>query len=450
MRADILAILEKVTDAGFEVALVGGVVREILAKTDVEPGDWDLATNAKPEEILKLFPNAFLNNRFGTVGIKFKDDIVEITTFRRETGYSDRRHPDKVEWGETLEEDLARRDFTINAMALRFLDGKLVTTPVDPFGGQKDLEAKLIRAVGNADERFKEDSLRLLRAVRFAATINFEIEEETAKAISDNAQLLADISSERIREEILKIVVSGGAANGFFMAKKLGLLKIFLPELDVCFDIEQKSPQRHHIFDVGTHCVMSMHECPSKDPVVRFATLLHDIGKVKVAKVTADGVRTFYNHEVVGGRQVLKIADRLHFSNDDREKIYKLVRWHQFSVNENQTDKALRRFIKNIGIDLVDDMMDLRIGDRVGGGVQEPEGWRLKLFRERLKEVLKKPFTVSDLKVNGRDVMKILNLKPGPKVGKILNGLFAEVLEDAKKNERKYLLGKLSALKTNE
>lgn len=446
MRADILEILQKVTDAGFEVALVGGAVREMLSKEDVEPGDWDLATNATPEEILKIFPNSFNNNRFGTVGIKLKDDVVEITTYRRETGYSDRRHPDKVEWGEKLEEDLARRDFTVNAMALRFIDGELVTNPVDPFGGQKDLNDKVIRAVGNADERFKEDALRLLRAVRFAATLGFEIEEKTAKAIEENAESLAEISGERVRVELLKIVDCENSANGLFLSKKLGLLKIILPELDICFEVEQKSPQRHHIFDVGTHCVMSMHECPSTDPVVRFATLLHDIGKAKVADITAEGVRTFYNHEVVGGRQVLKIADRLHFSNDDREKIYKLVRWHQFSVNENQTDKALRRFIKNIGIDLIDDMMDLRVGDRVGGGVQEPEGWRLKLFRERLKEVLKKPFTVADLKVNGRDVMKILDMKPGPKVGEILNKLFEEVLEDDKKNERKYLLAQLEKL----
>lgn len=447
MRKDILEILEKVTKAGFEVALVGGAVREILAKTDVEPGDWDLATNAKPEEILKIFPNSFNNNRFGTVGIKLSDDIVEITTYRRETGYSDRRHPDIVEWGETLEEDLARRDFTVNAMSLRFVDGKLETTPVDPFGGQKDLKDKIIRAVGNADERFKEDALRLLRAVRFAATLGFEIEEKTAKAIEENAESLAEISGERVRVELLKIVACENAANGLFLCKKLGLLKVILPELDVCFEVEQKSPQRHHIFDVGTHCVMSMHECPSHDAIVRFATLLHDIGKAKVADITAEGVRTFYNHEVVGGRQALRIADRLHFSNDDREKIYKLVRWHQFSVNENQTDKALRRFLKNIGLDLVDDMMDLRVGDRVGGGVQEPEGWRLKLFRERLKEVLKKPFTVSDLKVNGRDVMKILDMKPGPKVGEILNKLFDVVLEDDKKNDRKYLLSELENLK---
>lgn len=450
---DILEIIKILDDAGFEVAVVGGGVRDFLAGRNI--GDWDLTTNAKPEEILKVFPNGFYNNRFGTVGIPIKKsknkdgdnvEIVEITTYRTEESYSDARHPDKVVWGNSLEDDLARRDFTINAMALRFADGKLSMTPVDPYNGQEDLENKIIKTVGNPNERFGEDALRMLRAIRFATTLGFDIESKTAKAIEDNANLISKISGERIRDEVFKIVMSGDPASGFFLARKLGILTVILPELEVCFSVEQKSPKRHHIYDVGTHCIMSLASCPSRDVITRFATLLHDIGKAKVAKVTEEGVRTFHNHEVAGARQAVKIAERFHLSGEERDKLFRLVRWHQFSVGENQTDRALRRFIKNVGLEYVENMMDLRIGDRLGGGLQQPESWRLKLFRQRLKEVLKKPFTVSDLKVNGNDVMKILDLKPGPKVGEILNKLFGEVLDDAGKNNRDYLLSQIKSL----
>ena len=456
---EVVDIMNKLDRAGFEVAVVGGGVRDILSGKEVS--DWDLTTSAKPEEILKLFKNAFYNNKFGTVGISIGDgQMVEITTYRSESGYSDKRHPDRVTWGKTLEEDLARRDFTINAMALRHYVPPLVLTRgkpfsqedlkknlVDPFGGQKDLKNKVICAVGDPDKRFREDALRLLRAVRFATTLGFKIEPKTREAIKKNSKLIGKISGERIRDELLKIIDSENAADGILLCRETGILVEILPELDVCFGVEQKSPKRHHIFDVGTHNVMSLKFCPSHDLIVRFATLLHDVGKAKVADVTEEGVRTFYNHEVVGGRLVLRIADRLHLSHDQKEKLFKLVRWHQFSVNENQTDRALRRFIKNIGVENIEDMMDLRIGDRLGGGLQQAESWRLKLFRQRLKEVLKKPFTVADLKVNGNDVMKILDIKPGPKVGEILNKLFEEVFDDKKKNNRKFLLTRIKKVK---
>lgn len=434
-------ILDKFERSGFEVAVVGGAVRDLLAGKEVS--DWDLTTNAKPEEILNLFKGAFYNNVFGTVVISSDSKKVEVTTYRTESGYSDKRHPDKVKWGENLEEDLSRRDFTINAIALVYKDGKLLEKPTDPYGGKTDFERKVIRTVGKADERFREDSLRMLRAIRFAATLGFEIEPETLAAIGKNAALISEISGERIRDELFKILESGAAAEGIALIRDTGILRIILPELEECFAVEQKSPKRHHIFDVGTHCVMSLKHCPSKDVTVRFATLLHDVGKPKVAKVTDEGVRTFYNHEVAGGRIALNIAKRLNLSGAQREKLFRLVRWHQFSVNENQTDKALRRFIKNIGVENIEDMMDLRIGDRLGGGLQQPESWRLKLFRKRLKDVLTKPFTVSDLKVNGRDVMAKLNIGPGPKIGEVLNKLFEEVEEDVKKNNREYLLKRL-------
>ncbi|OGD81522.1 hypothetical protein A3A54_02290 [Candidatus Curtissbacteria bacterium RIFCSPLOWO2_01_FULL_39_62] len=462
MNKNVLETLKMFENGGYEVAVVGGAVRDILARKQV--GDWDLTTNATPEKILKLFPTAFYNNRFGTVGIKVGGKVVEATTYRKEQKYSDSRHPDKVVWGNSLEEDLARRDFTINAIALKFVNGKskivngetpssLLTIDhsqfalIDPYGGQKDLGAKLIRTVGGADERFSEDALRLLRAIRFAAGLGFELEEETKASIKKNANLISKISGERIRDELFKIIKDENNAEGILLAKETGLLAEILPELSICFEVEQKSPKRHHIFDVGTHCVMSMKYCPSKDTLVLFSTLLHDIGKAKVADVTHEGVRTFYNHEVVGARLANQISKRLHFSNSDHDKLFKLVRWHQFSVNENQTDKAIRRFIRNVGLENVEDMMDLRIGDRLGGGLQQPESWRLKLFRKRLKDVLTKPFTVADLKVDGNDVMEILNIKPGLEVGEILQKLFKEVEEDSKKNERQYLLGRIKEFK---
>lgn len=450
-------IIEAITKAGFEVAVVGGAVRNII--TGKEISDWDLAANAKPQDILKIIPSSFYNNRFGTVGFaQDKNNIIQITTYRTEEKYTDSRHPDLIKWGKTLEEDLERRDFTINAMALKIsktpprwpdglLGGGTDLKLIDPFNGQSDLKNKIIRAVGDPNKRFAEDALRMLRAIRFAATLNFKIEEKTFEAIKKNAHLLEKISGERIRDELFKIIDSQNPGEGIMLAKESGLLEIFLPELAICFSVEQKSPKRHHIYDVGTHCVMSLKHCPSHDTITGFAALLHDIGKEKVAKITNEGVRTFHNHEIIGARQVLQIAKRLQLAGSQREKLFKLVRWHQFTVNENQTDKALRRFIKNIGIENIDNMMDLRIGDRLGGGLQQPESWRLKLFRQRLKEVLKKPFTVKDLKVNGDDIMEILNIKPGPKVGEILNKLFDEIAEDANKNNREYLAKRIPEIK---
>lgn len=464
IQKEIWGICNKLIKSGFEVAVVGGAVRDILADRKVY--DWDLATNAKPEEILKLFAGGFYNNRFGTVGINVPGlgEPVQITTYRLEEKYTDKRHPDVIVWGKSLEEDLARRDFTINAMALKLasrsqrlassikqkiypLDSSPYTLIlVDPYGGQRDFKNKIIRTVGDPNKRFGEDALRLLRAVRFATTLGFTIEEKTAAAIAKNARLLLQISGERIRDELFKIVDYKDGYKGILLAREVGLLAIMLPELEVCFGVPQKSPKRHHIYDVGTHCVMSLKYCPSADTVTRVATLLHDIGKAKVAKVTEERVRTFYNHEVVGGRLVKNIATRLHLSREQREKLFLLVRWHQFSVNEAQTDRALRRFIRNIGPENIEAMMDLRVGDRLGGGLQQPESWRLKLFRQRLKEVMKKPFMVADLKVDGHDVMKILGIKPGPKIGEVLRALFEEVADDPKKNNRDYLLEKIHTL----
>ncbi|HSX19045.1 MAG TPA: CCA tRNA nucleotidyltransferase, partial [Candidatus Saccharimonadales bacterium] len=268
LDSDIKLTLDKISKAGFEVAIVGGAVRDLLSGG--KPTDWDLTTNANPEEIQKLFKKSFYNNNFGTVGITLNKNKVEVTTYRTEAGYTDSRHPDEVKWGKSLEEDLSRRDFTINAIALRYAEGELSET-VDPYSGQKDFDKKTVRTVGDANERFGEDALRMLRAIRFATTLGFSVEEKTLEAIKKNAKLISKISGERIREELFKIIMSENADAGIFLAKDSGILEIILPELYECFSVEQKSPKRHHIFDVGTHCTFSMKFCPSKDVIVRFA-----------------------------------------------------------------------------------------------------------------------------------------------------------------------------------
>ena len=433
-------IIDAFKQNGFQCFAVGGAVRDLLMNKP--SSDWDFATSARPEEILKLFPeNSFYENQFGTVGVKVQENdkeyVYEITTFRTETGYSDRRHPDKVEWGRTIEDDLRRRDFTVNAIAL---DGERL---VDPQAGMKDIEQKLIRAVGNPTKRFEEDALRLIRAVRIATQLEFTIEETTLAAIQEHAKLTQTVANERIRDELIKLLSSNHPADGVLLLKQTGLLYQIFPEFEEAFATDQKSPERHHKYDVGTHLIESLRNTPSADPVVRLATLLHDIGKPKTFAKTPEGITTFYNHEIAGTTMMKDIAERLRFSKKDTGRLIRLVRWHQFSVDDHQTDSAIRRIIRNIGRENLQDMLDLRTGDRLGGGASETS-WRLELFKKRLDEVQQQPFSVTDLKIDGRDVMQTLSIKPGPKVGEILNELFNEVVEGNIKNEREELLEKLT------
>lgn len=435
---EVLDVFNKFRKKGFEIFAVGGAVRNLLLNKATK--DWDFTTNAQPEEIIKLFKDSFYDNKFGTVGIPVKSlsSVFEITTYRSEFGYANHRHPDKIIWGKTLEEDLKRRDFTINTLVF---DGVKIR---DLFGGITDLKNHLVRAVGKPSERFQEDALRMLRAVRIATQMQFIIEADTFAGIQKNNQLLNKISQERIRDELIKILSSEFPADGILLLRNCGVLTIILPELDACFGVEQKSPRRHHKYDVGAHLVESLRYCPSQDPYVRLSTLLHDVGKPGVFNKTDEGVITFYNHEIVGAKIVKKIISRLHLSKKEGEKIWRLVRYHQFTVDERQTDKAVRRFIKNTGMENLKDILDLRIGDRLGGGATETS-WRLDLFKKRLIEVQKQPFTVADLKIDGFDVMKILQLTPGPKVGEVLTSLFAKVIDGKIINDRKYLLLEIKA-----
>lgn len=432
-------ILTKFQKANFEIYVVGGAVRDLLMGKIVY--DWDFTTNATPEEILEIYADGFYDNKFGTVGLSIEgfDKPFEITTYRTEEGYSDNRRPDSVSWGKSLDEDLKRRDFTINAFAY---DGEKL---IDLYDGQKDLDKKVLRAVGDANERFNEDALRMMRAVRIAGELKFEIEKNTFLAIQQNAKLINNIAKERIKDELFKILKSINPYAGIFHLKESGLMQEILPEMMKCFGVEQKSPNRHHIYDVGTHLLMTLKECTSQDPVTRFATLIHDIGKPQTFRKLPTGVITFYNHEMVSTRIAENIADRLKFSSKEKDKFVKLVRFHQFTVDENQTDSAIRRFITNVGLEYVEDMLALRVADRLGGGASETS-WRLEDFKKRLIEVQKQPFAIKDLKINGKDVMEKLDIPAGPKVGEILEKIFNEVVENNVPNEKETLLNILNKL----
>lgn len=456
----VLEINNALKEANCAVYLVGGCVRDMLLQKPVK--DWDFATSATPEEILKIFPDGFYDNQFGTVGVPVEIDgektslpagrqVVEITTFRTERGYRDRRHPEVVEWGKTIEDDLSRRDFTINAIALRLVSLAQGKPPdfeiIDPFNGQEDTKRKFIRAVGDPSVRFKEDALRLMRAVRLATQLGFTIEQNTLQEITNDARLLSEIAKERVRDELLKILESLFPYDGVMLLKNTNLIEYILPELLKGIGVSQERPGRHHTTDVFTHNVMSLKHCPSVDPIVRFATLIHDIGKPEVQAKDEHGLVIFHNHEIVGARMAAEICDRLKLSKKEKQKIVTLVRWHMFTVDEHITDSAIRRFIRRVGVENVKDMMDLRIGDRLGGGTQTAESWRLKLFKKRVEEQLAPaPFSVNDMAIDGNDIMKELNIKPGPKIGEILQKLFEEVDEDLSKNNKDYLLKRVKEL----
>lgn len=441
-----LELYEAILKKGYEAYFVGGSVRNLLMGLPVK--DWDIATNAKPEEIQKIFSNSFYDNTFGTVGIPLVDkEVVEITTYRSESEYADRRHPEKIEWGKTIEEDLKRRDFTMNAIAYSPKDQLFI----DPFDGKKDIEKKLIKCVGNPSERFSEDALRLLRAVRFSSELGFEIDKDTLGAIKNNSQHLKQVSSERIRIELLKTLACQRAWEGTICLIETGLMLYIIPELLEGLNVSQERPGRHHTEDVLTHNLLSLKFCPSTDPLVKFSTLIHDIGKPRVESQDENNLVIFYNHEIEGAKMAWDICDRLKFSRKEREKVVTLVRWHMFSVDEHITDAAIRRFIRRVGYENVKDIIDLRIGDRLGSGTKEAESWRLKKFKERIESELgPKPFSMEDMTIDGNDVMNELNLKPGPKVGTILEQLFNEVDEDLSKNKRDYLLNRIREINNEQ
>jgi poly(A) polymerase/tRNA nucleotidyltransferase (CCA-adding enzyme) len=445
-------VIDQLKKKDFEAYIVGGCVRDLLRK--VEPEDWDVATNAKPEEIGKIFLRSFAENLFGTVTVltesenpKLKE--IEITPYRLEAKYTDKRHPDEIQWAKTIEEDLARRDFTINAMAAALEAPKLKIKLVDPFNGQKDLKDKIIRAVGNPDDRFNEDALRIIRAVRFATTLGFKIEEKTAKAIKKNSPWLQAISKERIRDEFLKIIMAEKAADGIELLRELSLLKYIIPELEEGYGITQN---KHHIYECYEHSLFSLKYAAQKNfnKYVRLAALFHDIAKPRVKKGEGPDA-TFYGHESVGAKMTIQILNRLKFPKKDIEKITKLVRYHLFYYNVGEvSESSVRRLVLKAGLENMEELLQVRMADRIGSGVPKAEPYKLRHLKYVIEKVSQDPISAKMLKVSGNDVMRILGMEPGPKIGQILDILLGYVLESPKKNEKEFLekeiekLGKLS------
>ena len=441
----VLKTIKDLKASGYEAYIVGGCVRDFLMEK--VPKDWDITTNAVPVEILKVFPDGKYENDFGTVLLPIRDeshekvrDILEITTYRSEQGYSDRRHPDAVSFEKDLDKDLERRDFTINALALNPNEPENI---VDLFGGRKDIKVKIIRAVGEPSDRFKEDALRMLRAVRFSSQLGFELEPKTQRAIVKLAGSIKFISKERIKDELIKILSSDRTSEGILLLQETKLLQYILPELEQGIGVEQA---RHHVYPVFKHNVLSLKYCPSKEWPVRFAALMHDIAKPKTKK-EINGIATFYNHEYVGARMVDKIMTRLKFSNIDRERVVNLVRNHMFYYNDKEVSAAsVRRLIVKVGRENLKDLIDLRIADRLGSGTPKAMPYKLRHLEYMLERVQNDPISVKMLKINGEDLMKILKIAPGPKIGAILDVLLSEVIEDPELNTVEILEKRASEL----
>ena len=426
-------ISKTLTEAGFENFLVGGCVRDLLLERT--PKDWDITTNAKPEEIQKIFPDSFYENDFGTVGIKTETvGVVEVTPYRLESSYSDARHPDKVTWADKIEEDLARRDFTVNALAYNIEKDSLV----DIFEGQNDLEKKIIRTVGEPGHRFNEDALRMFRALRLSSELGFAIEHDTQLAIEKNAKLLENISRERVRDEFIKIIMSDNPAIALELSARLGLLKFISEEFEKGIGIEQN---KAHAYTVWEHLLRSLdHAAKKQFPLhVRLAALFHDIAKPHT-KVMKNGEATFYGHEVVGAKLARKILDDLRFPKEIADKVVKLVRWHMFfSDTEQITLSAVRRMVRNVGTELVWDLMNTRVADRIGTGRPKETPYRLRKYKSMVEEVMRDPISVRQLMIKGNDIISLTATGPGPNIGHILEILLSEVLNDPKLNTKEYL-----------
>ena len=463
-------VTDTLEKSGFEAYLVGGCVRDLLM--DREPKDWDITTNAKPEQIIGLFEKTVYENTFGTVMI-IQEDVsqetyrqIEVTPYRIEAKYSDFRHPDEIKFSDNIEDDLKRRDFTVNAMAFRNVKDNFILK--DIFGGLKDIKDRMLKAVGNPDDRFQEDALRMLRAVRIALQLDFSVSYESSESILKNADLIKKISGERIRDEFIKIIMSPKSSTGIVMLQKFGLLKNIIPELEEGIHCEQLG---EHIYDVWEHLLHALQHAADKNwPLeIRLAALFHDIGKPKTrriaeplnnlawsgrdrdpeirgpAKLFSGGAKsskkkyTFYGHEVVGARMAKKIMERLKFSRKEIELVEKLIRNHMFfSDTELITLSAVRRIITKVGQENIWSLMNVRECDRVGMKKKEAP-YRLRKYFAMIEEALHDPISVGQLKIDGEFMIKELGIVPGPRMGWILNALLEEVLDDPAKNTVEHL-----------
>lgn len=437
--SEISSVGDNLRKSGFESYLVGGCVRDLILGR--EPKDWDFTTNATPEQIQKIFPDSFYENDYGTVGVKTNSEderlaIVEVTPYRTESAYSDKRRPDKVEFGTSLLQDLARRDFTINAIALDDSKGHIE----DPYEGQKDIKDKIVRAVGNASERFNEDALRMLRAVRLIAELGFGIDSNTAAAIKENSEHLSHVSRERVRDEFVRILNSSKPMDAFVLSNQLGILEYIVPDLIRGIGVEQNQA---HSYDVFGHNLRTMQHAADKEWGfdIRLAGLYHDISKPETRRWSEEKKDwTFHGHEVVGSRVTKKALEDFHFSRETIEKVVKLVRWHMFFSDPEQiTLSAVRRMITNVGEENIWDLLNLRICDRIGTGRPKEQPFRFRKYKAMVEQALRDPISVTMLKTDGSHIMEKFQVKPGPVIGWTLNALLEEILDDSGKNTQEYL-----------
>ncbi len=466
---EVIGVVHELTKAGFSAYLVGGCVRDIIL--GLEPKDWDVTTNATPEEIQKIFSRRSVaevgtptqsvgagtvyENTFGTVGVKTNSEdqrlkIVEVTTFRLEGKYTDKRHPDEVRFAKTIEEDLSRRDFTINAMAMEVESGKFKMESgynlVDPFNGRLDIKERIIRTVGDPLLRFGEDALRLMRAVRLAAELDFQIESATSHAIEEKAGELEMITKERIRDEFIKILEARNAARGIILLEELGLLRFVLPELSRGVSVGQN---KHHIYTVFEHNVRALDYAASKgySLLVRISSLLHDVGK-PASKRGEGPDSTFYSHERIGARLAAQALDRLKFPRDFSDKVVHLVGSHMFYYNVGEVSEAgIRRFLRRVGVENLDDLLKVHEADRIGSGVPKAVPYKIRHLLFMIDKVRHDPISPKMLKVNGEDVMKLLGIAPGPRVGYVLSIILEDILDDPKRNTKEYLEKRVLELK---
>jgi tRNA nucleotidyltransferase (CCA-adding enzyme) len=430
----ILTLVRKLQESGHEAYLVGGCVRDLLRGTEVS--DWDIATSARPEEVRHIFPRAIPTGlQHGTVTVPSDAGPCEITTFRVESAYTDARRPDRVTFVREIEPDLKRRDFTVNAIAWDPLNRR----EADPCGGRRDLASGILRAVGDPVERFREDGLRPVRAARFTATLEFDLEPGTEGALGEAAAQVARVAPERVRDELLKMLAAPRPSRGFEVLRRAGLLPILLPELAETIAVPQN---RFHAYDVYFHTLHTVDAAPADKPVVRLAALFHDLGKPATRAERENGEATFYNHQFEGAKIAIAALTRLRFSRETTDLVAHLVEHHMFDYRSEWSDAAVRRFVQKVRPENIADLFDLRIADNIGNGTKTGFPHYLGELQARIEAILvaRQALSLRDLRIGGEDVMRVLCISPGPKVGEVLEQLLEEVVEDPDRNDRAWLL----------
>lgn len=430
LTQDVEYILNKLKEAGHESYVVGGCVRDSLLHRDLK--DWDITTSAHPEEIVNLFDHTIPTGiKHGTVTVVLNKNNYEVTTYRIEGGYSDNRHPDKVIFTPSLKEDLSRRDFTVNSLAYNNIEGL-----IDIFNGMDDLNRKTIKCVGDPDKRFNEDALRMLRAIRFSCQLQFNIEKATYKAISRNSSLIKNISAERIRDELIKMITSEMPSRGIRMLHETGLIDYIIPELKESVGFDQKNP--HHDKNVFDH-IMSVLDNSPDDLIVRLSALLHDIGKPRTFTIDKKGIGHFYGHNTVGASMAEEILRRLRFDNTTIKKVSIIINEHMSAYNVMK-NKTLKKFIGRVGVENIEELFELQIADSKGHR-KDADYTPILKRREEVRKILAQgePISVNQLKINGDDLMK-LGFRPGKEIGVLLKELLDLVLEKPELNTKEDLM----------